>query len=1130
MRYCVLISAIAMFVLSAGLLLASQRGARAPFTSWYALALLLLAVGLFGVMIQLSLGCVVNWLGRTAQWLGGLYLLLAAVAASRQSDLPLFPLEDESRPDRYRYAVAIAIVFAAAALRLAFLSTLGTHNVFVTFYPAVMLAALYGGLRAGLLAIVLSALIVDYFWMEPLGQFAIGSPGDLLSLVIFVLGGLMIAWISEAMHRARARASAAETQALLAAERVAAAETLRESEEHYRSLFDNMLNGYAYCKMLFDENGPKDFIYLNVNGAFEALTGLKNVIGKNVSEVIPGIHQSDPELFEIYGRVALTGTPERFETYVAALGMWFSISVYRPRREHFVAVFDVITERKKIEEELRKQREWLRVTLSSIGDAVIATDVAGRITFMNSASEELTGWTFEEASSMPVTNVFNIINEHTRDEVESPVAKVLREGTVVGLANHTILVKKDGTEVPIDDSGAPIRDADGNTIGVVLVFRDIIERKKAEEQAASDKYLQQLLLDHFPGVALLLRTTTREIVASNQAGIDVGAVRGAKCFDTWGQNPDPCPWCLAPDLWETGKEQHVVLDAGDRVMEAHWAPVADDLYMHYALDITEHKRAEEKLRGQERVIQQALGISNSFAFDWDTATDRVRRSDSCKKIFGIDHDEMCNATSERYCQSVHPDDLPLFGKLLRNLTPAADTYVTDYRLVRSDGSVVTLEETAQGFFDAAGKIIRVIGVATDVTERKQMEEELRKSRDQLELRVQERTNQLQREMNERSKAEEQLRQAQKMEALGTMSGGIAHDFNNILAAIIGFSELLEGHVAKGSRDARHLGRIMEAGIRGRELVRQMLAFARKVEQEKKPLPVSTIVKESVKLLRATTPSTINIRVNASSEALILGDPIQIQQVLMNLCTNATYAMREKGGSLDIELSDYSVSPSNGDPHGIAPGHYVKLTVRDRGTGISSDIMDKIFDPFFTTKKVGEGTGLGLSVVHGIVKQHDGHITVESEPGRGSTFTIYFPQIAGELEADAPSDDEIPTGSERILFVDDEEMLVDMGEDILAELGYDVTSRMSSREALALFRLDPSRFDLVITDQTMPEMTGVELAKEVLAIRADMPIIMCTGFSYVVDADKAKAAGIKAFAMKPLTKKEIAKTIRKVLDG
>ncbi len=250
---------------------------------------------------------------------------------------------------------------------------------------------------------------------------------------------------------------------------------------------------------------------------------------------------------------------------------------------------------------------------------------------------------------------------------------------------------------------------------------------------------------------------------------------------------------------------------------------------------------------------------------------------------------------------------------------------------------------------------------------------------------------------------------------------------------------------------------------------------------------------------------------------------------MNLCTNAAYSMRAGGGVLDIQLSDFSVPPSGGSLQGIDPGLYMKLVVRDTGIGMSPEIVDKIFDPFFTTKNLGEGTGLGLSVVHGIVRHSDGHITVESEPGKGSVFTVYFPKITGQPETYAISNEELLTGSERILFIDDEEALVEMAEDILAELGYDVTSRTSSAEALALFTADPSRFDLVITDQTMPEMTGVDLAREVLAIRADVPIIMCTGFSHVVDADEAKAAGIRAFAMKPMTKREIAKTIRKVLD-
>ncbi|MGD0230358.1 MAG: ATP-binding protein [Syntrophorhabdales bacterium] len=370
-----------------------------------------------------------------------------------------------------------------------------------------------------------------------------------------------------------------------------------------------------------------------------------------------------------------------------------------------------------------------------------------------------------------------------------------------------------------------------------------------------------------------------------------------------------------------------------------------------------------------------------------------------------------------------------------------------------------------------------------------------------------------------------------MEALGTMASGIAHDFNNILAAIIGFTELFQDHLPVGNPGHHYAARVLEAGMRGRELVKHMLTFSRQTEQEKKPLLMSSIVKESVKLLRASIPMTISISVNVRSESgLILADPVQIQQVLMNLCTNASYAMRETGGVLDIELSDFSVGPTDANPSGIEPGLYMKLMVRDTGAGIPAQVKDKIFDPFFTTKGVGEGTGLGLSVVMGIVKQLGGYITVESQPGKGSAFTVYFPKIAGEALPDTKgAETALLTGSERILFVDDEEVLVEMGEAILAELGYEVTSRMSSKDALALVEQDPSRFDLVITDQTMPDMTGVELARRILAIRHDMPLILCTGFSHLVDADKAKVAGIKAFAMKPVTKREIARTIRKVLD-
>ncbi len=433
---------------------------------------------------------------------------------------------------------------------------------------------------------------------------------------------------------------------------------------------------------------------------------------------------------------------------------------------------------------------------------------------------------------------------------------------------------------------------------------------------------------------------------------------------------------------------------------------------------------------------------------------------------------------------------------------------------------------------------RLAGYVAVALAKVEAEEALRKAHDELETRVAERTGelmeayqQLVQETKGREHIEAQLRQAQKMEALGTLTGGIAHDFNNILAAIIGFSEIVRDRFDEGDRDRHHLDRVLEAGLRGRELIKRMLAFSRKTEQEKTPVLLSSIVAETVKFVRSSTPATISIRTEVGTgSGMVFADPVQMQQVVLNLCTNAVQAMREKGGVLDVEVSGRTVDESEGVHRGMKPGPYVILAVRDTGAGISPSIVDRIFDPFFTTKKVGEGTGLGLSVVHGIVQQHEGHVFAESEPGSGSTFTVYLPRVEAEVSGEDRAEQPIPSGTERVLFVDDEELLAEMGRDMLEDLGYQVTVTTSSAEALTLFRTDPGRFDLVITDVTMPEITGVELAREMLAARADIPIIMCTGFSHLVDADEAKATGVRAFTMKPLTKREIAKTIRVVLDG
>ena len=444
-------------------------------------------------------------------------------------------------------------------------------------------------------------------------------------------------------------------------------------------------------------------------------------------------------------------------------------------------------------------------------------------------------------------------------------------------------------------------------------------------------------------------------------------------------------------------------------------------------------------------------------------------------------------------------------------------------------------------YRGVGMIVQLI-LAIALIHRNRIREELEKRRGELEKEVIQRTAKegelresreaLLRTLASERQLQEQLRQSQKMEALGTLAGGIAHDFNNILAAIIGFSEMAKDESPEGSPVRRHIDMVFGAGIRGRDLVQQILMFSRKAQQEKRPLRLSTVIKEALVLLRASLSATIGIREEIHSESgFVLADATQLHQVVMNLCANAAHAMGQKGGDISIGLADFSFSSAEYAPDpAMSPGLYMRLTVKDTGEGMPKEILDRIFDPFFTTKAKGEGTGLGLSVSHGIVASHGGAITVSSEPGTGSTFTVYLPKYL-EDRAQRPEATDAPLlgGSERVLLVDDEKTVVDMGSEVLTGLGYQVVSRTSSRDALALLRMDASRFDLVITDQTMPELTGLELAKEILSIRADMPIILCTGFSNVVDADVARQAGIRAFVMKPLTKKEIAKTIREVFD-
>ncbi|MBF0497369.1 MAG: PAS domain S-box protein [Deltaproteobacteria bacterium] len=646
-------------------------------------------------------------------------------------------------------------------------------------------------------------------------------------------------------------------------ERKRAEEALRESERLYRSLFKNMLNGFAYCRMLFEDGKPQDFIYLDVNDAFESQTGLKDVVGRKATEVIPGIREADPHIFDIYGRVSQTGQPERFEIFVEALQMWFWISVYSPAHEHFVAVFDVVTERKRAEEALYKSRSMLANILDSVPQSIFWKDRNSVFLGCNQAFAQ-----------------------------------------TVGIDNVEKIVGQTDFDLPW-----PLQEAES------------------------------------------YRVDDREVMESNQP------------------------------------KRHII-----------------------------------------EPLQQ------------------------------------------------------------------------------TDGTRLLVDTTKVPLVDGHGNVYGVLGVYEDITERKDAEEE-------------------------HKKLEVQLRQAQKMEAIGTLAGGIAHDFNNILGSIFGYTQLALDDAKSNVVNPEFLTEILKASRRARDLVKQILTLSRQTEQVKSPCEISSIIKEGIKLIRASLPANIIIKQEISVKELnILGDPTQIHQVLINLCTNAAHAMSEDGGVIGITLDEIYLDADLARRFmKLPPGPYLKLSVSDTGHGMDSRIIERIFDPFFTTKEFGKGTGMGLAIVHGIIKNHGGEISVYSVPGQGTTFNILLPTTTGTPELASEIVETIPRGTETILLVDDEPGLVDTHKKILERLGYKVTAATSGVEALETFREHPESFDLMITDMAMPHMTGDKLAQEVLHLRPDVPVILCTGFSDAINEEKARKIGVRGFLMKPVDVTVLAKLIRQALE-
>ncbi|MCF8145873.1 MAG: PAS domain S-box protein [Deltaproteobacteria bacterium] len=509
-------------------------------------------------------------------------------------------------------------------------------------------------------------------------------------------------------------------------------------------------------------------------------------------------------------------------------------------------------------------------------------------------------------------------------------------------------------------------------------------------------------------------------------------------------------------------------------------------------DITREKLAEEERSRLMSAIEQA---GEAIVITDDKGNIQYVNP-AFERITGYREAEIKGKNS-RILKSGEQDEA--FYKDLWQTITSGKTWTNRMVNRRKDGSRYTEEASISPVRDKGGVIANFVAVKRDVTSEMEMER--------------------------------RLTQAQKMEAIGNLAGGIAHDFNNILSPIMLHAEMAMMDLPPESPLQMNMKQIYKSGERARDLVQQILTFARVKEEEKIPLKASLIVKEVVKFLRSTIPSTIQIRYRLKTDRdTILADPTQMHQILMNLCTNAAHAMLEKGGELMVTLTETHVGPEEASRLGeIAPGGFLRMSVSDTGSGIPPEIIDKIFEPYFTTKEQGQGTGLGLAVIHGIVKNCDGHIMVESEEGKGSAFHVLLPVVDADVSLKRVVSADLPTGTERILFVDDEQATVTVIKQMLEKLGYRVLAKTDSLDALGLFREAPEGFDLVITDQTMPHMTGKDLAKELMAIRPDIPIILCTGFSEQIDEDIAREMGIRAFVPKPIAMHEMAHAIRKALD-
>ena len=758
-------------------------------------------------------------------------------------------------------------------------------------------------------------------------------------------------------------------------------------------------------------------------------------------------------------------------------------------RKALVVVGRDITEQKRLEEKYRALFERLPL-------ACLSSSPTGEILVVNQAVTDIFGY---EADQLVGRKIIDFMTPESCENFTRNYPRFLQGISFSG--NDYEIYRVDGSKARIQVMATVIHDDAGEPAVVQSVIMDVTRQRRIEEQVrASEARYRQLFkrapvgIVHFDSnlrvtdcndIYLKIMHADRERVI----GLDIRNLRDKRIIPAMEAT-------LAGEegRWE-GDYQTTISNMTIHI-SARTAPLYDgngNIQGGMALieDISRRKQAQaEKFR-----LMAAIDQASETIIITDPGGRIEYVNPAFEKMTGYSAAEVQGKNTRMLKSGRH--DKQFYRDMWQTLR-AGRVWKGHFINKRKDGTLFEEEASISPVCNQEGKIINYVAVKRDVTR----EIALKK----------------------------QLNQAMKMEAIGTLAGGIAHEFNNILSAILGYAEIAELQLAEDDPARRDVGHIIAAGQRATDLIRQILTFSRQDEEELRPVKIQFVIKEALKLLRSSLPSSIDLQSDIDPDCgMVLADPVQIHQVLMNLCSNASQAMAGEQGRLNIRLSEFE--SGSADPSCPGPGRWLDLEVSDTGVGMEPQVWERIFDPFFTTKKKGQGTGLGLSVVHGIVKSHGGEIVVDSEPGRGTTFHIYLPLIeAGEERKKKGQQNTMPRGDEHVLLVDDESLLVEIMERSLSILGYEVTSFVDSRQALEWFSNHSDEIDIVVTDMTMPGLTGAELAGKILAEKPRLPIILCTGYSEVMDADRAGDMGIRKFLTKPVENRTLAQSIRDVLDN